>query len=178
MPTTTDDLLTFARSLEGLTADPSSPFRQGYLDAIAPGETPARAAEMARMSGCELLALRGYLGRFITHPLIANPYRDRKSGEDLMQVAREAHAVRPPGEAPQPGDVVLVNSDDGKHEHCWIYLCETHGIDGGQAFPPGWFQEVILREHRIASGVDITETYRRRVRAVIDSVKVCATFGG
>ncbi len=169
-------LVVYAASLAGLTADPASPWRAGYLALIAPGETPQRAAEMALMSGCLLVALRGYLGHFIAHPLIAAPYRDRKAGEDLMQVAREAHAVRPPVEAPQPGDVVLVNSDDGKHEHAWIYLCPGSGIDGGQV--ENGYQCVTLREHTITGGVDVTATYRRRVRAVIDGVKVCAAFGG
>lgn len=169
-------LVAHARSLVGLTADPAKPeCRAGYLATIAPGETPQRASEMALMSGCELAALRGYLGHFITHPLITEPYRDRKAGEDLLRVAREAHAVRPAGELPEPGDVVIVNSADGKHEHAWIWIGDDRGVDGGQRDAKG-FECIVERGHEIRGNVDATATYQRGIVAILDAAKIVDAF--
>jgi hypothetical protein len=50
-----DSIVAFAKSLAGLSADPSGPRYEEYLDIIAPGETPERQREMAEMSGCALV---------------------------------------------------------------------------------------------------------------------------
>lgn len=170
-----DDLVAYAASLDSLIADPSTPWRAEYLSLIAPNETPARAAEMARMSGCALV-LRGVLRRFILHPILEAPYRTGDAMADLAAIAREADAHRGAGATPQAGDIVIVGggTDGGGSEHCWICIGEW-GIDGGQVVDG--YQAVTRREHRVVDGWDATATYRRRVRAVIRCGDVVARFG-
>lgn len=177
MPTI-EALLSYARPLDGLTADPSSPWRADYLDLIAPGETPHRAAEMATMYGCALVA-RGYLRRFIQHPLLDAPYATGHAVSDLMTIARAAHAVRPMHELPQLGDIVLVSAP----EHVWIVLAQPHatfegavlyeGLDGLQV---DGFRAVVMREHVVRGGRDDAGGDRAIV-AVIDTCRVVAAFG-
>lgn len=170
---TIDDVIAFARSLDGMTADPSTPFRAEYLDLIAPGETPQRAAEMATMSGCAL-TMRGVLRRFIVHPVLEAPYRTGNAMSDLLRISGGS-CLRATGEPPQPGDIVIVEGP----EHTWIatdvdcsHVC---AIDGGQVVDR--YQCVSRREHTVSDGWDVTATYRRRVRAVIDVGAVVAKFG-
>lgn len=126
----------------------------------------------------ELLALRGILGTFIDHPLIANPYRDRKAGEDLLQVGREADAVRPAGVLPDLGDVVIVGggAEVGGAEHAWLWLGDNEGLDGGQRDARG-YESIALREHVLRAGWDITSTYERKIVAVLDVEKILEKFG-
>lgn len=177
-------LAEFALSLVGLTADtaPSrASCRERYLAAIAPGETPAMAAQMARMSGCALVALRGYLAAFIKHPIVSRPYVIGHAVSDLVTVGREAHAIREPGDAPEVGDVVIVGggTDGGGSEHAWIFVegtaSDAYGVDGGH-FDVRGFQSVIRRPHAIREGWDSTSSYRRKVRFVLDAVAICEAF--
>ena len=177
--TTRQDVVDFARPLAGLSADPACHVKRAmYIALVAPGETEARGAEMATMSGCELLALRGILGAFIDHPLIANQYRDRKAGEDLLQVGREAHAVRLAGELPQLGDILIVGGgeDGGGSEHAWTLVGEGEGIDGGQRDAKG-FESIALRQHEIQNGWDVTSTYRRKIRFLLNTGAILERFG-
>ena len=169
------DLIEYASCLIGLTADPSTPWRSQYLDLIAPGEAPARAAEMATMSGCALV-LRGILRRFIVHPLLEAPYRTGRAMSDLLAIGVEADALRPVGATPEAGDIVIVGGgpEHGGSEHCWISIGEW-SIDGGQVVDG--YQAVTRRAHAVAGGWDVTATYRRRVRAVIACGPVLARFG-
>lgn len=91
----------YVRTLAGLSA--SEPTRAAYLDLIAPGETPTRAAEMALMSGCALVA-RAVLRAFVAHPLLTQPYRTDPSGLRLIPQRTatrsnpaEVHASSPRG---------------------------------------------------------------------------------
>ena len=174
--TTRQDVVDFARPLAGLSADPACHVKRAmYIALVAPGETEARGAEMAQMSGCELLMLRGVIGTFIDHPLLDRPYVTGNAGRDLLQVGREADAVRPAGELPEPGDVVLVNTPDGHHEHVWLWVGDDEGIDGGQRDAKG-FESIALRTHCFRDGMDITSTYSRKVIVVLDVEKILARF--
>ncbi|MEP7123131.1 MAG: hypothetical protein ABJE95_19540, partial [Byssovorax sp.] len=146
------DLVTaYARTLAGLTADPSCPLRRAaYRDLIAPIETAARASEMERMAGCELVQ-RGILRRYIQHPLLEQPYRDRKSGVDLVTIALQARAafLALRARTPRPGDIVIVGGAGDGPEHAWMALDVVEspypgggllvtGLDGGQRDAGGY----------------------------------------
>lgn len=192
--TTREDIVAVARGLAGLSADPADELtRRVYLDTIAPGETPARAAEMALMSGCALTC-RAILRRFIEHPILEAPYRDRQAVSDLVRIAHQAAALfwlARPWEA-RPGDMLIVGgtyAGDGGPEHAWTVLSVVanpypdgglllDGLDGGQRTEDaGRHQCIVRRDHEIRDGWDITATYRRRVRYVIDAMAIVARFG-
>lgn len=186
MPTV-QDVIEYASSLSGLTADPARPeCRAAYLALIAPGETEQRQAEMATMSGCALVC-RGVWRHFIAHPILDARYRTGDAMSDLVSIGREAHALRPAGAMPQPGDVVVVGggSDGGGSEHAWTCIESRDlgagewlatGIDGGQRDAKG-FEWVIERAHDIGGGIDHCGTTRRRVRWVIDTIACVARLG-
>jgi hypothetical protein len=175
---TRDDVAAFALSLAGMSANPRDPdARAAYLALIAPGETPARAAEMGIMSGCAL-AGRAALRRFIRHLILESPYRDRKAVSDLVEIAEDAHAAMPPRTEALPGDIVIVGGGDdgGGAEHVWISVGEGEGIDGGQE-DENDCQSIVLRGHAIAGGWDSTATYRRKIRYVLDAAAILRAFG-
>lgn len=176
---TVDDVTTFAKSLIGLSADPASA-RANYIALIAPGETSQRAAEMAIMSGCALVQ-RGILRRFILHPILEAPYRTGHAMSYLEQIANEARAHLRTDAPLFAGCIVIVGggSDGGGPEHTW-YATDVDGenvcaVDGGQVVDR--YQCVLRREHTVTDGWDVTATYRRRVRAVIDVGAVLGKFG-
>ncbi len=187
--TTRDDITSFALSLSGLSADPAAPFsRRVYLDTIAPGETPARAAEMARMSG-RALTCRSVLRRFIAHHLLDGPYRTGRAVTDLFVIATQADAIEFVLRDPLPGDMLIVggSAELGGPEHAWTALSVVanpypdgglllDGLDGGQR-DAGGHQCIVQRDHELRDGWDITATYRRRVRYVIDTMAIVARFG-
>jgi hypothetical protein len=188
------DVVAFARELADLGANPAdTAARARYLELVAPGETERRAAEMALMSGCELVC-RGIWRRFIVHPLLESIYVDQHAGSDLLAIARQAGAatsglIR----WPEPGDVVIVGGSPalGGWEHAWTSLSiavspyehapddavETHqGLDGGQH--DGADKQVIhLRQHELHGGWDSTATYRRKVQWVLDVEAIIRAFG-
>ena len=177
MPTV-EELISYSRSLVGLTADPASPWRAEYLATIAPGETPARAAEMALNYNCELLC-RAVLRRFCEHPLLAAPYPDGTAGHLLMALALAARAVRLPHELPQPGDIVLVSPP----EHAWICVAQPGATydgavlyDGVEGLPVEGYRAVATRQHVIRDGRDDAGGDRAIV-AVIDTMACIAAFG-
>jgi len=182
-------VVAFAAALDGISANPANPeARAHYLDTIAPGETPARAAEMACMSGCALIA-RAVLRAFCDHPLLAAPYVTGRAVADVAAIARDAGALHPPGRALEPGDVVIVGggADGGGPEHVWLALClrgdgAWDGLDGGQRDAAG-HQAVKVRVHHVEGGYDRAHDdgagggVRRKVRAVVDVERVVAAFG-
>ncbi len=191
--TTREDICNHARTLAGLSADPANALtRRVYLDTIAPGETPARAAEMALMSGCALTC-RAILRRFIVHPILEAPYRDRQAMSDLVSIGNNAGAAYWAGRAEwvKPGDMLIVGGgeDGGGPEHAWTALsCVANpypdggllldGLDGGQRTEDaGRHQCIVQRDHELRDGWDITATYRRRVRYVIDVMAIVGRFG-
>jgi hypothetical protein len=192
MTTTREHIVTRARSLSGLTADPDFPIgRDRYLDTVAPNETPFRTNEMGKMSGCALTCARGILRRFILHAILEAPYRDRRAVSDLVQIAKDAGALLPLSAPPQPGDMLIVGGgeDGGGDEHAWTALsCMANpypdggllldGLDGGQRTEDaGRHQWIVQRDHELRDGWDITATYRRRVRYVIDVMAIVGRFG-
>ena len=80
--------LALARSWVGIVADPTAADGgyQRYLEIIAAGETPARAAELARMSGCALV-LRGWLQLVLAQPpaCLLAPYVTGRALVDVDQ---------------------------------------------------------------------------------------------
>jgi len=167
------DVAAYARGLARMSANPADPCaRAAYLDLVAPGETPARAAEMATMSGCALTA-RAVLRRFIAHPLLAAPYRTGQAMADLVRIASEADALRS-ALWPMAGDVVIVGggADGGGTEHTWIALEDSWGIDGGQRDGAG-FQRIARKGHTIAGGRD----GGRMIRYVLDVDAILRALG-
>jgi hypothetical protein len=192
MIATREDICTHARSLAGLSADPADELtRAVYLDTVAPNETPFRRGEMGRMSGCALTCARGILRRFILHAILEAPYRDRRAVSDLVQIAEDAGALLPLSATPEPGDMLIVGGgeDGGGEEHAWTALsCIENpypdggllldGLDGGQRTEDaGRHQCIEVRAHELRDGWDITATYRRRVRYVIDVMATVGRFG-
>ncbi len=184
-------LISFARGLAGLSA--AGPTRAAYLDLIAPGETPARAAEMACNSGCELTCM-AILRHFIDHPRLKGPYPAGQAGVILWTIGHEAGAIRPHGEDPEPGDMLIVGGgeDGGGTEHAFtcVDVCRAGysgvllvtGIDGGQrSAAPGTdgrgAQCILERAHDIVDGFDSCGVSRRKVRVVINSALVIERFG-
>jgi len=185
----------YARSLAGLSANPADELSaRVYRDTIAPGETLARADEMALMSSCALTC-RAILRRFIKHPILEAPYRDRRAVSDLVEIAQAARAAwagdRHVGELIGPGDMLIVGGgeDGGGSEHAWAVLdvvpdpgyeptpgLLVTGLDGGQR-DAGGHQLISLRDHEIRDGWDITSTGRRRIRYVLDVAAIVQRFG-
>jgi hypothetical protein len=186
-----DEVVAFASSLANLGACPHNvEARDRYLTLIAPHETEARAAEMATMSGCELVTL-GIWREFIDHPLLARPYVGGKAGQNLLALALRAGAATPfLNRWPEIGDALIVGGPaGGGSEHAWTSLSistdpyadpgprETHGgLDGGQIDDDG-AQVIRLREHELHAGVDTTDTYARKVQWVLNIEKIVARFG-
>lgn len=181
----------YARTLSGLSADPADePSARVYRDTIAPDETRARADEMALMSSCALTC-RSILRRFIKHPILDKPYRDRRAVADLVDVAILAHGLGQASRSPSPGDMLIVGGGDdgGGSEHAWTVLdvvpdpgyeaspgLLVTGLDGGQR-DAGGHQCISLRDHEIRDGWDVTSTGRRRIRYVLDVAAIVQRFG-
>ncbi len=184
--TTREDVTAYARTLAGLSA--SEPTRAAYLALIAPGETPQRAAEMALMSGCALVA-RAILRHFISHPLLERPYVTGHAMQDLVQIGVDARATRG-ALIPEPGDIVIVGggANGGGPEHAWTCLdvvgdpydagagLLVTGLDGGQLDGYG-AQAIRTRERELLGGRDCTDTGARVVRWVVDVERVVGAMG-
>lgn len=189
------ELVAFAAMLADLGANPCDLVeRQRYFELVAPGEAPARATEIATMSGCALVC-RGILRAFIQHPILDAPYRTGRAMADLIGIAVEAGALHGPERVPEPGDLVVVGggADGGGPEHVWIALtvdveaydettATARGIDGGQRDGQG-FQVIREREHLMGAGHDQAHDdgapggAPRKVRWVIDVEAVLDRFG-
>jgi hypothetical protein len=193
MPATRADVIAYARSLDGLSADYDCPkTRASYLALIAPGETPARAAEMAKMSGCAL-TMRGVLRQFISHPILEAPYVDQHAMSDLLAIATQAGAAYTSRRDIERGDIVIVGggSDGGGPEHTWMALsvddcdpyadgepCEViSGLDGGHRDEATGYQSIVTRTHEVQGGYDTAGSLKRLVRWVFDVDKIVERFG-
>lgn len=196
MTATRDDVVAYARTLDGLSAAPGDPERRAaYLDLIAPLERPQRAAEMATNSGCALVQ-RGILRRFIEHPILAATYRDAKAVSDLVQIASGADATCGPGRRPEAGDILIIGGGPGgggpEHAYMVLDVCDdpyevggllVSGLDGGQR-DDGGHQLVCVRDHVIVGGLDrglrVNDPgggSRRVVRYVLNLDAILARFG-
>ncbi|AUX31911.1 MULTISPECIES: hypothetical protein [Sorangium] len=153
-----------ARSLAGLSADPKNPkARREYLDLIAPGEEPQKAADMARMSGCGLVVAGLWRRLGLEHPLLCAPYKVGTAISRLVEIGIRREAWKPyrKGKLPLPGDAVLVGSSiKGEVEHFYLVVQVEEGdrtvidsIDGGQRVDG---HQAILSKKRVwASGRDL-----------------------
>lgn len=155
----TEVVIARAMEVEGLSADPADPDRRAaYLAVIAYGETPARAAGMAELSGCGLVA-GGILARVLVvdlevalPPELAPPYRTASAVSRLVALARRCDAWRP-YTFPRPGWISVIEGP----EHVLTCIARTdtevESIDGGQRDARGF--ECIRRRARNLSGSSI-----------------------
>ena len=156
-----------------------------YLDLIAPGETDARRAEMAKMSGCALVVRGLWRLAGVGHPRLDRPYVTGKAVEDVVSIAREADALRAVL-VPEPGDVVHVVGS----EHVYVAVAVEPGpngssavesVDGGQR-TAGGLQTIRKYRRKIVAGRDMRLDDRgrivvsRQIATVIDCAKVLSTF--
>jgi hypothetical protein len=185
-----DQVVAFARTLDGLSADPACPARRdAYRRLVAPGETEQRTREMEQNSGCELVC-RAILRRFIIHRLLERPYVSQHAGADLLAIALEAGAAHGATWPAAPGDILIVGGgiDGGGDEHAWTVLDTVaspydepildlvSGLDGGQR-DGGNHQAIAIRSHELQGGRDVTATYNRRIRYVLDFDAIFRRFG-
>ena len=154
-----------ARALVGLSyPDPA------YLAAVAPGETPERALEMGRESGCALLwrALNGGTA----------PYRDGSAFSEVWRLAggvgwRPSGRVRAP-ELPSVGDAIVYDAAGAHPQHvdlCWIG--DGQAVAGGQRTSDGReCVAIVTRRLAWTGGQLVDETTGRRVMALISPAEV------
>jgi len=146
-----DAVCRVARSLVGISADPSSLRYAEYLNLVAPGDTLKRQEELARASDCALVVAGIWRAVGISSPLIEGAYLDRTAVSRLYTLARTSGALRSayPNSKPQPGDTIWVGHGPSEH----VYTClEIQGdiilgVDGGQRDPNG-FEIVLVKEHK------------------------------
>lgn len=127
---------------------------QCYLDAIAPGETPARQTQMGLESGCALL-LRSLLAALLGITL--DPYEDEHAFSDVWKLA--GGTPWPPGGAvlaprmPFTGDAVVYDKGPGGPVHVdAVWLGDGKAIAGGQRNGKG--QEMIAEVERLLEWID------------------------
>lgn len=120
----------------GLSAAPAT--RSAYLDAItwSPIEraSPKRCAELCEMSSCELAALSRLFRAGCRHPILLAPYRDRKAGEDLVEIGRDANALRDLRSGYTIGDADIIIIEGPEHA-LWVTGVRgdtIESVDGGQ----------------------------------------------
>lgn len=125
-----------ARRCAGLRAD-----FQDYLNFIAPGETPVRQAEMAKMSGCALTIAGIWRDAGLKDARLDPPYKNGQAISRLYAIALVNKAWKPyiKNLFPQPGDMVLIgnNTQEGGVEHVYtiVNIIEDgffDTVDGGQ----------------------------------------------
>lgn len=165
-----DQIVALALSLDGLAApDPR------YVDLLMPAaiEPSANRAEARRetpltlpggrvvqpWSSCALLVRAMWRECGCAHPILLRPYRSGRAMADLVEIARDAGALRDPRDPGQPaaGDAVIVG--DATHLHAYLVTAvrdhapgyRVDSIDGGQRGGtaiaartrswPGWSRE-------------------------------------
>lgn len=163
MSEASEAILALAQAAVGLS-DGADPDR--YRALVAPGETPERAAEMAKASGCGLV-VRGILGSLIQDRRLTAPYEDGRVMSDLVAMAREADAWSSYVSGAEPGDLVFWSGP----EHVCVVEDVSYGnitsIDGGQRAPDG--SEAILRRARAIDS--------RPIEGHVDMAKLLEHFG-
>ena len=125
------DLVRIAGSYAGVGMTESPEL---YLGLIADGETPERAEELARESGCGL-TVRGLWREWgCADRRLEAPYHNARAISDLVAMAREAGAWRGVDRIGElaPGDAIIVEGPE--HILTVVELCGeiVHSIDGGQ----------------------------------------------
>lgn len=167
-----DALVGLAEATVGLGA--AAKTREQYLDAIIPSPAdranPNTCRDMAGMSGCALL-VRGIWHRAgCKHPILTAPYRYSKAVSDVVQIAKEADALRDRSATPNPGDVVVV--DDPTHVFTVISMegSTVHSVDGGQKDGAG-LQTITRRSRKQSQRSGRIYWDNRPVLYLIDSVR-------
>jgi hypothetical protein len=141
MTMTRTDAIALVTGWAGIVADPALTDRglADYVAIIAPIEPAATAADMARESGCALVA-RGYLRQVLDTlpPELAPPYVNGHALSDLESIARRAGAIRPATYQPQPGDIVHVGATATAAEH--VFIVTSIETEADDALPCGSVQ--------------------------------------
>lgn len=178
-----EKLVELARNFSEIGNKP--PALERYRSLVAGIETPARASELGRMSGCALVARGLWRQIGVRHPILLAPYRTGRAVADLVEIAQDSYALTKVRNELPPlsgGDVVIV----GEPEHVWTVLdaaamdyteMGTHlirGLDGGQKDAHG-NQCIFIKTHEI-SGTPPRDG-GRVVRYVIDFEAVWRRWG-
>lgn len=103
-----------------------------YLDLIAPGETPAMAAQMAKMSGCGLV-VRGLWRKFgFQDPELCGRYVVGAAVELIAKLARQATAgVAPPCPAHTAATLRAAGVQLDHNDPAWVPdVFDPHAWDG------------------------------------------------
>lgn len=155
-----------ALEVVGLSADPTKPeSRARFLELIAPGESPARQTEMAKMSTCGLVVAGIWRAAGLQDPRIAPPYKTQTAVSRLIVIGIKCGGwtVARAKKCPQEGDMVLVGDNAaGGVEHVYTVTGVTfddmnnpvlESVDGGQRESG---HQCILKKKRVwKSGQDI-----------------------
>ncbi len=174
----------FARDLIGLSANPADPVsRARYLEVIAPGETPARAEEMALMSGCGLVARAVLRAAGVRHPRLERPYVTTKAFEDIETIAHEAGGLLAGAAALEGGDLVIVAEPAHVFtvievtDYAYDDALDVVSVDGGVPDDHG-HQGIVRRTRALRGGYDVLHGGpTRRVLWRIDLGAVLRRFG-
>lgn len=158
-----------ALAVVGLGAAAPAP----YLDLIAPCRSDraneALCSGLLQMSGCALVVRGLWVRAGILPPVLTQPYRVGRAVADVVQVAREAGALRHATEALKPGHVVIVSGPE--HVLTVTQLVPAgartlvRSVDGGQRDAAGR-QQVQWRE-RMLEGASLGG---RPILHVVDAV--------
>ncbi|WP_437320228.1 hypothetical protein [Sorangium sp. So ce385] len=139
-----DKAVEISRGVVGLTADANKPeSRLRYIALIAPGETKARATELATDSGCGLVVAGIWRELGVKARQLTPPYVTGTAIRRLRELALAANAWVPfkQGAHPDRGDMVLVGDNHaGGPEHVFTVVSVDNGsqgpeiesVDGGQ----------------------------------------------
>jgi hypothetical protein len=177
-----DRLTAFARTLDGVGVS-AAPLQ--YRGIVGCTETPERAVELAKLSGCALTVRGLWHWAGVRHPILLAPYRTGRAVADLVEIAQDSYALTKVRDELPPlsgGDVVIV----GEPEHVWTVLDATvtdypekgthliRGLDGGQKDAHG-NQCIFVKTHEITGSPPIDGG--RHVRYVIDFEAVWRRWG-
>lgn len=184
-----DEIVALAESYAGCGVGGD---RERYLDLVGRTEDPTLRASMANMSGCALVVRGLWRELGLVDYRLEQPYVIGNAVADVMNIGREAGALRKLPCLPMAGDVVIVGGgmDGGGFEHVYTVISAdaefgadgaaiVHSVDGGAKDALGrqliranvreWEQRgnVLWDIVTHAAGVS-----RRRVRYVIDALRL------
>lgn len=160
----------------GLSAAPLT--RDAYLDLIAPcpsdRASETRCKELCEMSSCALTVRGLWVRAGVQHPILLAPYRTGKAVADVVEVAREAGALRSlsSGYIIGPADILVLTGP----EHVLTVTLQRgdtiESVDGGQRDGGGF--EAILAKTRTLVG-DVLGG--RQVIEIIDADAIADRWG-
>lgn len=175
-------LAKLAADVVGLSYAPET--REAYLDLIAPCPAdrvnPRICSALGAMSSCALV-VRGLLARAnVKHPILLAPYRTGRAVSDVVEIAREADALRDGDHEPVVDDVMVLEGPEhvltivGARKDPSAILPTLCSIDGGQRDGGGF--EAVLRRER---GYDVSARTLggRKVVYVVEAAVLLARWG-